>query len=54
MNFSFVSCRFCSWKFLELAFAFIITLCVCNHSLKSIYTHIHVCRKLHVSVVLKK
>lgn len=42
INFSFVSCKFCSWKFLELAFALMITLCICNHTLKNIYIYIDV------------
>lgn len=52
INFSFVSCKFCSRKFLELAFAFDDNTMFVIIPLKKIYIYIY--RKLCISVALKK
>lgn len=52
INFSFVSCKFCSWKFLELAFAFDDNTVFVIIPFKNIYIYIY--RKLCISVALKK
>lgn len=54
INFSFVSCKFCSWKFLELVFAFDNTVFVIIPLKKKIYIYIYISRKLCTSVALRK